>query len=125
MPAGDEAVSVNAREEASKVLIVDVRCRFGVKVALFQQLNEFINISFGQVMWERCREKLVDELGNPVQHGPERGSEEADDRTTREELLLPFWGVRKHLEVYSPLPIDQGYDVLETSLQLGEHRLDQ
>ena len=91
MPTGDEAISVNAREEASKVLVVDMRCRLGIKIALFQKLNKFENITFGQVVWKSRRKELVDELGDAVQHGSERSSEEAGNRTAREELLLPFW----------------------------------
>ena len=91
MPAGDEAINVNAREEASKVLVVDMRCRFGVKVSLFQKLNEFKYITFGQVVWKRRWKELVNELGDAVQHGSKWSSEEADNGTTGEELLLPFW----------------------------------
>ena len=72
-------------------MVVDVRSRFGVKVFLFQELNEFKDITFGQVVWKCCRKKLVVELGDALQHGAERGSEEADNRATGMELLLSFW----------------------------------
>ena len=59
MPTGDEAIRVNAREETCKVLVVDLRCRVGVEVSLFQELNEFKNISFGKVVWKSHWKDLV------------------------------------------------------------------
>ena len=74
VPAGDEAVSVNACEEAIQVLVVDLWCGLGVKVPLFQKLDEFKHVAFGQVVWERRREEL-----DAVQHWSERSGVEADD----------------------------------------------
>ena len=88
MPTGDKAIRVNTREEASEVLIVDLWCRVGVEVPLFQELNEFKNITFSEVVWKSHGKELVDELGDAVQHWSKWGSKEADDWTAREKLLL-------------------------------------
>ena len=52
-PAVDEAVSVDAREEASKVLIVYAWSRERVKICLLEELDEVEDISFCQVVGER------------------------------------------------------------------------
>ena len=88
MPTGDKAIRVNTGEEASEVLVVDLWCRVGVEVSLFQELNEFKNISFGKVVWKSHWKDLVDELGDAVQHWSERGGKEADNWTAGEKLLL-------------------------------------
>ena len=54
-PAVDEPISVDAREEASEVLIVYTRCREIVKVCVFEELDEIEDISFCQVVGERLR----------------------------------------------------------------------
>ena len=90
MPAGDKTIRVNAREEASEVLVVDMRCRVGIEDSLFQELDEFENIAFGEIVWKSHWKELVDELGDAVQHWSERGSKEAEDWTAREKLLLAF-----------------------------------
>jgi lipoate-protein ligase A len=48
-PAIDEPVSVDAREEASKVLIVYTWCRKIVEIGVFEELDEIKDISFCQV----------------------------------------------------------------------------
>ena len=55
-PAVDEPVSVDACEEASKVLIVDTWSRKRVKICIFEELDEVENISFGQVVGKRLRQ---------------------------------------------------------------------
>ena len=52
-PAGDEAVSVNAGEEAGKVLIVYTRSRKRVKIGVLEELDEVEDISFCQVVGKR------------------------------------------------------------------------
>ena len=94
MPAGDKVIGVDAREEARKVLVVDMRCRSGVKVTLLQKLNKFKNITFGQVVWESRWKELINELGDAVQHGSEWSGEEADD----------WMVVRKRWEEHDPCP---------------------
>ena len=66
MPTGDKAVRVDTSEEAGKVLVVDLWCRMGVEVSLFQELDEFKNIPFGKVVWKSHRHQLVNELGDTV-----------------------------------------------------------
>ena len=88
MPAGDKTIRVNAREEASEVLVVDMRCRVGIEDSLFQELDEFENIAFGEIVWKSHWKDLVDELGDAVQHWSKRGGEEADKWTAGEKLLL-------------------------------------
>ena len=51
-PAVDEPVSVDAREEASKVLIVYTWCRKVVEIGVFEELDEIKDISFCQVVGE-------------------------------------------------------------------------
>ena len=72
MPAGDEAVRVNAGEEAGQILVVYVWGRLSIKVPLFQKLDEFEHVAFGQVVWESRGNELVHELRDAVQHGAER-----------------------------------------------------
>ena len=71
--AGDKAVGVNAGKEASQVLVVNEWGGLSVKVPLFQKLDEFEHVAFGQVVWESRRDKLVDELRDAIQHGSKRG----------------------------------------------------
>ena len=54
MPAFDEAIGVDASEEACQVLIVGERGGLGVEVPPFQELHEFKHIAFGQVVL-KCR----------------------------------------------------------------------
>ena len=51
-PAVDEPVRVDAREEASKVLIVYTWCRKVVEIGVFEELDEIKDISFCQVVGE-------------------------------------------------------------------------
>ena len=90
MPAGDKSVRVDTGEEAGEVLVVDLWCWVWVEVALFQELDEFKDVPFGQVVWESHWHQLVKELGDAVQHGSKWGGKEADDGTAREKLLLAF-----------------------------------
>ena len=54
-PAIDEPVGVDAREEASKVLIVYAWRRKGVKICVLEELDEVEHIAFCQVVGERLR----------------------------------------------------------------------
>ena len=90
MPTGDKAVRVDTGEEAGEVLVVDLWCRVGVEVSLFQVLDEFKNIPFGKVVWKSHWQQLVNELGDTIQHGSKWGSEEADNWVAREKLFLAF-----------------------------------
>ena len=54
-PAIDEPVRVDAREEASKVLIVYAWRRKGVKICVLEELDEVEDIAFGQVVGKRLR----------------------------------------------------------------------
>ena len=58
MPAGNEAVGVNAGEKAGKVLVVDE----WNKVPTFQKVNEFEHVAFGQVVGKGCWNELVNKL---------------------------------------------------------------
>ena len=71
-------------------MVVDLWCRVRIKIALFQELDEFKDVSFGQVVWKSHWHHLIKEFGDAVQHWSEWGCKEADDRSTREKLLLPF-----------------------------------
>ena len=51
-PAVNESISVDAREEASEVLIVYTWCRKTVEIGVFEELDEIKNISFCQVVRE-------------------------------------------------------------------------
>ena len=90
MPTGNKAISVDAGEEAGQVLVVDLWCRVGIEVSLFQELDKFKDVSFGKVVWKSHWHHLVKELGDAVQHRSKWGCKEADNRSTREKVLLPF-----------------------------------
>ena len=62
----------------------------GIEASLFQELDEFKNITFGEIVWKSNWKELVDELGDAVQHWTKWGSKEADDGTAREKLFLAF-----------------------------------
>ena len=72
MPARDKAVSVDAREEAGQVLVVNERGGVVVKIALPEELDKFKNIAFGQVVWKSCWNELIEKFGNAVEHGSKR-----------------------------------------------------
>ena len=72
------------------MLIMDLWCRVGVEVALFQELDEFKDVSFSKVVWKSHWHHMVKELGDAVQHRSKWGCKEADNGSTREKLLLPF-----------------------------------
>ena len=90
MPASNKAISVDAGKEAGQVLVVDERCGMLIKFTLFQERNELKDIAFGQVVREGRRNQLKKQFGDAVQHRAERRREEADDRSTRAEVLFPF-----------------------------------
>ena len=50
IPAGNEAVGVNAGEKACQVLIVDEWSILSVKIPTFQELNEIEHVTFGEVV---------------------------------------------------------------------------
>ena len=91
MPAFGKPVGIDAREEARKVLVVDQRGRFVIKLGCLEELDEFENVALGQVVWESGWDELIEKLGYAIEHGPEWSRERADDRTTRMDLFLPFW----------------------------------
>ena len=91
-PTVDEAIGVNAGKKAGQVLVVDERRCLGVEVTLLEELNQFKDIAFGQVVG-KCRwDELVDELGDAVEHRSKWCGVEAHDGATRlrTELFLPF-----------------------------------
>ena len=90
MPTRDKAIGVNTCEETREVLIVDLRCWVGIKVSLFQEVDELENISFGEVVWKGNGNDLVEEFGDAIQHRSKWGCEETDNWTAREKLLLAF-----------------------------------
>ena len=91
VPTGNEAVSVDAGEEAGQVLVVDEWSILSVEVPTFQELNELEHVAFGQVVGKSCWNELVDKFRYAIKHRSETGRVEADDGTTRPEVLLPFW----------------------------------
>ena len=89
-PAGNEAVSVNACEKTSKILVVYTRSRERIEVGVLEELDEVEDITFCQVVGKRLGQEVVDQFGDAVQHGPERCSEEADNGSASPKLFLLF-----------------------------------
>ena len=81
VPACNEASRVDAGEGAGQLLVVDVWSGLGIKVPLFQKLNEFEHITVGKILWECCWNELLDEFRDAIQHGSKRCRVEADDGT--------------------------------------------
>ena len=90
MPASDEAVSVNACEKARKILVVYSWSGKRIKVGILEELDEIKYIAPCQVVGKRLGQKVVDQLGNAIQHWSKRCREEADNGSPGLELFLPF-----------------------------------
>ena len=90
MPTCDKAVSVDTCEEAGQVLVVNERGRVTIKIVVPQELDEFKNVAFCQVVWKSRRDELIEKFGDAVEHGAEWSRKETDNGTSRPKLLLAF-----------------------------------